>query len=248
MSMISQTEMDRLRLQELAESIIEAAKVIGPPVSLFEIAKAFGVPIRYDQNLDCRARLQGTPSAPIIVLGPNERPERFQSAVGHEIGELLKPEICHLLCRIVGRPTIDYHCQTLAAYLACPSRWFAGDCLRLNGNLFELKHIYSTASYEMIARRIVEVMGDPARCWIVDQGWWRLGESNAKWPRTPIDIEYDVRRFANRSGDVIERTKDGFCSVAWPIHERGRRWKREIVISRALCMETEIESGFADCW
>jgi hypothetical protein len=117
--------------------------------------------------------------------------------------------------------------------LLLPRRWFATDGGDHDWDLFELKDRYSTASHELIARRMLE-MRAPVVITVCDQGRisWRRSNVTARAPGMLAE-EKDVWRAAHESGLVSDQTIDSETGLervqCWPVHELG--WKREILRS-----------------
>ena len=107
-----------------------------------------------------------------IVVGLAERPEREQWAVAHEIGESIAYRVFDTLgvrpemAPPTARELVANH---LASCLLLPRRWFAADGPAFDWDLFELKRRYSTASHELIARRMLE-MRPPIVITVCDHG------------------------------------------------------------------------------
>jgi len=98
--------------------------------------------------------------------------------------------------------------------------------------LAELKKIYSTASHELIARRMLE-MTPPVMVTLFDQGAVQWRQSNAGGrPPSLSSAETSVWRAAFESGQAAEYKEgdlpEGINQVrCWPVHEPG--WRREIL-------------------
>jgi len=99
-------------------------------------------------------------------------------------------------------------------------------------DLIALKERYSTASHELIARRMLE-MPPPIVVTLCDLGRvrWRRTNTGSRPPRL-LPEENNVWRVAHESGTAASETFDasatGLDSVhCWPIHEVD--WKREIL-------------------
>lgn len=225
-----------------AEALWEAG-ADAPPVDALAVAEALHLVVARDFAMPCRGRFvrladweggeggQGT-----IVVGVAERPEREQWAVAHEIGE----SIAHRVFERLGvafyeaLPTArELVANRLASALLLPRRWFAADARELAWDLLALKDRYSTASHELIARRMLE-MRPPIVITVCDQGrvHWRRSNVTARSPDL-LREERAVWRKAHKTGLVACNSLDaetGLESVCcWPIHEPG--WKREIIRS-----------------
>jgi hypothetical protein len=171
-----------------------------------------------------------------IVVGAAERPEREQWAVAHEIGESVAYRVFERLGVAFDDSLATAREQVanrLASALLLPRRWFASDGGDFDWNLFDLKERYSTASHELIARRMLE-MRPPIVITLCDQGRiiWRRSNVTARAPGL-IAEEKDAWRGTHESGLVSDETVDGATGLervrCWAVHEPG--WKREILRS-----------------
>jgi hypothetical protein len=225
-----------------AEALWEAG-IDSPPVDALAVAEGLRLVVARDYAMPCRGRFvrladhhgggggQGT-----IVVGLAERPEREQWAVAHEIGE----SIAHRVFERLGvhfdeaLPTArELVANRLAGGLLLPRRWFAVDGRELDWDLLELKERYTTASHELIARRMLD-MRPPIVITVCDHGRVHWRRSNVT--RRPPDLTRDERevwRDVHRAGLPACETPDtesGLESIrCWPIHEPD--WKREIIRS-----------------
>ena len=114
-----------------------------------------------------------------------------------------------------------------------PRRWFAADGRELDWDLLELKERYSTASHELIARRMLELR-PPIVITVCDQGrvHWRRSNITAR-PPDLLPEERAVWRDAHQTGlpacDTLDAESGLEAVRCWPVHELG--WKREIIRS-----------------
>ncbi len=231
-------------LDACAAGVLWEAGVEGPPVDALAVADRLGLVVARDDWTDCRARFvrlsDGAREAEglgTIVVGPAERPEREQWAVAHEIGE----SVAHRVFAALGvradaapegaRETVANH---LASCLLLPRGWFADDGPAVDWDLAALKARYATASHELIARRMLEML-PPVVVTLCDLGRvnWRRGNISGRIPPL-LPEEHTVWQRTHTTGQPAAATLDpattGLERVrAWPVHEPD--WKREIIRS-----------------
>lgn len=223
-------------LDKVVAELLERAEIDRPPVDALELARRLGIRVAIDRRQRSRARCArlktsaGWPVQPVILLRPEPRAERRQWAVAHEIGE-------HAVSQVVDALTLDPREATpalreqtanqLASRLLLPSPWFGRDATGCGWDLAALKQRYSTASHELIARRMLEWPA-PLILTIVDQEEIYLRTSNlpGRVP-PPDDKELRVWRRVHESGRPVRTRRSSGRIQAWPVHED--HWKREIL-------------------
>ena len=234
-------------LDACAADVLWEAGITEPPIDALELAEALRLVVARNQSLPYRARfvrLAETSRADgggvgTIVVAAAERPEREQWAIAHEIGESVGHRVFERLGISFGEALATARervANRLANALLLPRRWFAADGAELEWDLFALKERYTTASHELIARRMLD-MRPPVVITVCDHGrvTWRrsnlapratslLPEERAVWQRAHIT--------GLPAADAIE-PEFGLQSVGcWPIHEPA--WKREILRSEVV--------------
>jgi hypothetical protein len=222
-------------LDDTVSEILRRAGVRYPPIDAIEVARRLGYPVLLDKHLEGRARIatvRGGPGRrprPAIFIRPDPRPERIQWAVAHEIGEQCAADVCRRLAIDVNESPADQREQianAVATRLLLPSQWFPHDALALDYDLAELKSRYTTASHELIARRMPD-LSRPVLVTIFDHGQQQLRRWNR--PRRPpslTNLELKAWWRAHDSGDAVRDLGPPRIDVL-PVHEPG--WKREIL-------------------
>jgi Zn-dependent peptidase ImmA (M78 family) len=229
-------------LDACAAEVLWEAGVNEPPVDALSVAEGLQLVVTRDYSMPNRGRFvrlaehEENGGGGTIVVGHAERPEREQWAVAHEIGESIAYRVFERLGVAFDEalPTArELVANRLASALLLPRRWFAVDGREHDWDLLELKERYSTASHELIVRRMLE-MRPPIVITVCDKGRVHWRRSNVM-PRPPelLREEKAVWQAVHQTGLPIYETVDaetGLESVrCWPIHEPG--WKREIIRS-----------------
>jgi hypothetical protein len=214
-------------LDACAAEILWEAGITDPPVDANLIAEHLGLVIAHDDASVCRGRLVeladprgGSRGQGTIVVGPAKRPERLQWAIAHEIGE----SVAHRVFATLGVPpqtapenAREQVANHLASCLLLPRDWFEADGRVLEWDLIALKQFYTTASHELIARRLLE-MPPPIVITLCDQGRvrWRRGNI-PNYPPRPLSAEMAVWRESHASGKPasarLDPTTTGLESV-----------------------------------
>ncbi len=222
-------------LDAVAGEVLAAAKMDRPPVDAFAVARTLGITVAEDVHQSSRGRyvrlrVKGRRPRPTILLRPDPRPERRHWALAHEIGEHLAHRVYRLLniepaeTRAGSREAVA---NQLAGRLLVPTGWYREDALKFDWELTRLKTRYSTASHELLARRMLD-LPPPVIVTIVDDGRLYFRRSNVPGCVPPLtDTEKSCRRDAHRQGRSVAARSGAARVQAWPIHEPG--WKREIL-------------------
>ncbi len=223
-------------LDAVVVEVLAAARVAGPPVDAFAVARTLGVTVAEDDRQQGRARfvrLQGRGAAaprPTILLKPEPRRERRHWALAHEIGE-------HMAARVFERLYVDPRAADslarertanhLAGRLLLPTVWFGEDGSACEWDLWELKSRYATASHELIARRMLDFQ-TPVIVSIYDKARLTFRRSNllGRVP-PPSPEETACRQAAYDTGHPRQTAAATHTVCAWPVHEED--WKREIL-------------------
>jgi hypothetical protein len=99
-----------------------------------------------------------------------------------------------------------------------PTRWFERDARRQGFDLLELKNLYTTAGYEMIALRILDI-DEPCVIAVVDNGVVASRRGN----RAPATKKLTAAEQAclGQLGRYAEQRQtaraDGWTATGWPI-------------------------------
>ena len=221
---------------EAAEAVSEQALQLtgyrAGCVDAYRIAAALGYVVICDRQQDARGRLKQIGGRITIFLRPDERAERLQWALSHEIGETLAHQVfrrCQCAPGDAAPGMREQVANLLAARLLLPRQPFfaaARDCQR---DLRTLKQQFATASYELIALRLLDQKA-PCCVTIFDQGRMTKRRSNLAQPPGPLQSPEQVCwEQAHHQADYRETEQAGLKVRCWPIHEP--HWKREIVLT-----------------
>jgi len=238
-------------LNRAAAEAVSAAGHVRPPVDAFAMAAALGLSVAFDDRqcgrgrfvrLKCHGRSAPCGPSGSILVRPEPRSERLQWAVAHEIGETLAARVFDLLA-VDPREAIANTRETVANHLAArlllPSAWFKPRAEQAGWDLLALKREFSTASHELIARRMLD-FEPPVVITIFDHARlsWRRASTRAK-PGPMSGLERRLWNAAHTTGEVQADADRAHAVRVWPIHEEG--WKREIVrtelIDADVCWE-----------
>lgn len=219
-------------LDAVARKILTEVGLHAPPVDAILMAGRLGLTVAWDDRQPGRARhvqLVSGQASGSILLRPEPRPERQHWAVAHEIGETAAGRVFAQLgidVREAPRQAREMVANGLASRLLLPAASLAIDGDACHWDLLALKERYSTASHELIARRMLDFV-QPVIVAVHDQNRLSWRKSNlATRPRKPSLQELAAVRRAHETSESV-RDEGPPAVRAWPIHEP--LWKREIV-------------------
>lgn len=240
--MLPEIPEDQVRgaVEGVARELLAEAGVVGPPVDATLLAERLGMVVARDGATETRARFvrlggSGAFNQAAILLADDPRPERRHWAVAHEIGESQAYRVFSELgvdpqeAPAAAREAVA---NRLAGCLLLPRDWYLADGDIVGWDLLALKARYTSASHELIARRMLE-MPRSVIITLVDQGkpqWRRSNRHFRAPPMTPPEM--DAWRVAHEEGvaaccEPCELPEEIEDVRAWAIHEPD--WRREII-------------------
>ena len=103
--------------------------------------------------------------------------------------------------------------------LLLPTRWFRRDARKLQFHVLELRDIYATATYEMVAQRLLDIADDdPVVVAVADDGSVVYRKANQGSPgRTLTAAEDKARRIAEETQEPAKARLAGWTSWAYPV-------------------------------
>ncbi len=235
-------------LDETAREVLAECGWSEPPVDALAVAARQGMVVAMDNQQTGRARCVRLPSLgrplagvarsvepaqsggqPLILLREDPRPERQHWAVAHEIGE-------HVSHRVFAALSIDPRevagarervANQLAARILLPREPFEQAYRESGGCLRTLKARFSTASHELIAKRMLDVAAGLIVA-VFDQGKlaWRRSNVPGRLPPWQREEQATWQR-CHQTGQTAEACTPRHSITAWAIHESP--WQREIV-------------------
>jgi Zn-dependent peptidase ImmA (M78 family) len=219
------------RLDELAADVLEQAGIAAPPVDALLVAERLKILVVFDATQQGRARHKKLGGSSSIFLKPDERPERLQWAAAHELGEVFAHRVAEQVdLDDPASGAREQIASQIASRLLLPRGWFFADAMLLDGDLFQLKKRYATASHELIAWRLLD-LPQPSIVSIFDQGRLMRRRAQPCGQSPPLSpIERACWRQAHQSGEPMQQTVGSLRVQAWPVHEP--HWKREILRTR----------------
>lgn len=235
----------------IAAELLFAACVETPPFDMFVLAERLELGVAWDAGQTGRGRLLRLNGDPAIFLRPDERPERLQWAMAHEIGETAVWRVVQRL-GLESDDLLPRQRESLANQLAnrllLPGDWWTEAVRACGQHVPQLKQRFATASHELIAWRLLD--GDDAKMvTIIDNGQVTRRRANFVQRCPPPSInEQQCWEAARQEGEARCDPVRGLFPVeitarchAWAIHEP--TWQREIAITWV-----EIDTDLAPDW
>jgi hypothetical protein len=215
---------------QVAREILEECGIESPPVDAWAVARTLGLRVAFDAFQHGRGRLKRIGGRTAILIRPEERPEREQWTLAHEIGEAV-------VRRVYARLDVDpddvppqrreQAANAMASSLLLPDEWFRRDADACDGDVLQLKAIYATASHELILFKLLALPG-LSLVSVFDQGRLTRRRGNGQLSAPPLlPLERRIWREVHESGEPVEGTAEGIRVQGWPVCEPG--WKRELL-------------------
>lgn len=246
-----------IALEELAATLdrcvddtLWEAGVVRPPVDAFRVAERLGVVVAQDASLPTRGRVvrHAGPCGgeTTIVLAREPRPERRHWAVAHELGETRAYRVFAELGvdpRVAPPDARERIANALAGRFLAPTAWLRRAWHESRGDLTDLKSRFSTASYELLGRRLLESLGTPLVVTVTDNDsltWRRWNNAGRVPPLCELErlcIRHAHAEDESAYGDGRDEP-DGLWGHAiarvrcYPVHEPG--WRREVTITELM--------------
>ena len=209
--------------------MLEETGFQAPPVDALLVGERLHHQLAWDVHQSGRGRLIRRDGCTAILLRPDTRPERVQWAAAHELGESLAERIC-LQIGISADEVFPQQRELLANAFAqrllLPTPWWAISVKQARNDLHRLKREYPTASYELLAWRLLD-LPEPRVITIWDQGVpTRRRGNQPSPPGPPTETERSVWQTTHESATTTTLETDCGRYLGWAIHEP--TWRREI--------------------
>lgn len=228
-----------LEMDSEIHRLLEEVEIDRPPIKPKEIAKKLSITLHGKKEMERRGAYVRKGEAEFIFFRHDERKEREHFAIAREIIERYFMAKSQLLSHT---PYQNLLSAQGAIMLLLPRIFFEPHAHQLNWNLFELKKIYRTASFEVIARRMIHFK--PCLIHIYDNGKPTVATTidGLRLDRTFKEAERSLFTSIMASGsyESIETQMDHSTQrinakiEGWPIFEpdkeTGKLWKRIIMI------------------
>jgi Zn-dependent peptidase ImmA (M78 family) len=206
-------------IEEEVSKLLEICSIEHPPVDAFLVAEKLNYEISVDEKLRARGYKRRRWGKDEIFVNSPSKSERKHFTIAHEIAE-------HVLENRIIREDLESSCNAMASSLLMPAQWFEMDAKNCNFDLLELKKIYSTASHEAIAYRMLRF----SECIITI-----FDNAKVTIRKTSIDNPYrhihplEVKCFqkVNNSGEPFAVSENNARIQGWPVFKDD--WKRVIL-------------------
>jgi hypothetical protein len=182
-----------------------------------------------------RGRLKRLAGQTAIFVRPEERHERLQWSVAHEIGEACAQRVFALVGCDPDEADPGQRervANVMSSRLLLPGEWFLRDARLFDGDVLILKETYSTASHELILLNLLR-LPQLTLVTVVDHGAVTRRRGNGQLAPPPLlPAEREAVRRVRESESAVDLTVDGVRVQGWPVYEPG--WKRELLRTTAV--------------
>jgi predicted transcriptional regulator len=230
--MVTWEEIDRA-IDRIVIEHLELAHVDQPPVEPIRIADALAMTAQLDAALPGRGERRTVNGSSMILIRPDQRPEREHFALAHEIGEEAAVDLLVDRLDLAG-PSDRWReelANRFAGRLLCPVHWLRDAVRTVGDDLFELKRVFSTASHEAIARQMLQ-LDVPTVLTVIDDGVVQRRMGNVPHQQTLDPLENRVWTLCQAGRRSVEESSNSLRVQGWPVHEAG--WLREILRTTGL--------------
>ena len=211
----------------LIVGLLERAGVTEPPVDALKIAEQhLGIPVTFtepeeDERGRPRPRSRRLPDG--IVITPHMSAEQQQTVAAQAIARDLLPDLLRKLGIVPGsesKQAIADFCRLLSSRLLVPTRFLRAALRDSRYDLLALKRVFSTASPEIIALRLLD-LDAPCLIAVIDDGVvaTRRGNRVAVNRKLTAAEEQCLEQVMAQDLPCTVRG-DGWTVHGWPIPER----------------------------
>ncbi len=224
-------------IDQLVENLLSKSQVEGPPFNAAHIAQRLGIDVIRDNRQEGRARQKVLRGQPTIFVRMEDRDERFQWSVAHELGEIHGSD---LLSRVIGNDANEATTWAYREQLAneigtrvlLPEPHFSQLAQKFQADITELKRVFSTASYEQITRRLLSI-GLLLVISQFDQGRLvRRTSSQGPVLQKLTPVEKSCWEQIHHGEEFCEERTESMWIRGYAIHEP--EWKREFLLTMPL--------------
>jgi hypothetical protein len=234
--------------EDVAEELLAECCIVTPPVDALALAARMGLPVAFDELQATRGRLKRLGGQTAIFVRPEERHERLQWSVAHEIGEACALRVFALVgCdpEEADPGQREQVANVMASRLLLPGEWFLRDARLFDGDVLILKETYSTASHELILLNLLR-LPQLTLVTVLDHGAVTRRRGNGQLAPPPLlPAEREAVRRVRESESTVDLTAEGVRVQAWPVYEPG--WKRELLRTTAV-EGIDAEQPMGDDW
>ncbi len=222
------------QIDQLTTQLVVDSQISGPPFDALEIATRLGVDVIFDRNQPTRARHKLIGKRSTIFLKPEARLERQQWSIAHELGEIFAGNILNNEGSTHDPgpdrlPIREQIASEIGTRLLLPEPSFSRLSLNSQFDLAIMKSLFSTASYELIARRLVGLQPNLVIS-MFDQGKLiRRLSINGHVRRDLEDQERLCWQRCHAENAQIRIHGEHILTRCWPVHEP--TWKREFLMT-----------------
>lgn len=227
--------MNEFTAEELFEAIdrevrdvLDRHNVLAPPVDAEQLAQEeFDLTVREQDPDDDQPepgrfgpRAPRRPNFREVVVRPDMTDEARQATCAKACAKGLIPRVFARLKVPVDPSNRSAQSQLvgfIVPRLLLPTKWFGRDARKSGWDLFELKDVYPTAGYMLIALRMLDVCEEPCVVAVVDDGVVGLRRGNMQQASKKLtraeELAAQQALSANKPAKV---RRDGWTAWAWP--------------------------------
>lgn|GEM_PF-3244427 len=116
-------------LDDVANELLERGGMQSPPVDCLALADCLRIHVAYDASQSGRARHKRIGGQSTVLVRPEDRPERLQWAVAHELGEAFAWRVFERVDADVDEGKVRHNCANTS-----PISWRRDCCYPASGS------------------------------------------------------------------------------------------------------------------
>lgn len=216
------------RCDDMVAELLAHLRLSPINVDAFAVATGMGIDVVIDAAQSGRARIKRIAGRLTVMLRPEERPERTQWSLAHEIGEAVASRFAADLSDEADELPLrrEQWANLFASRLLLPRNGFLPEADRLDGDVVLLKTVFPHVSYEQLLWGLLR-LDVPTVASVFDQGRLTRRQANTGHCVPLTEWERAFWNGVHTSARHADETLADSRLQGWAIHDGV--WQRELM-------------------
>jgi hypothetical protein len=219
-------------IDDYVAELLDSLALTAPPFEPRTAARRLGFEVLTDASQGGRGRHVRLAGRTVLVVKPEDRPERSAWTLAHELGEALMADLVRRTgasAAVEEGRSRETVANLFATRFLLPSRPFRAAWDEFNGELPDLKQRFTNASHELVATRWLD-FSPTGIVTVFDQGRMtrRVG-ANGRRTGGLAERERECRAAVCAARAPARCEGEGWIVRGWAVDEPG--WQREILMT-----------------